>query len=90
MAAESESKMADTPAQAAARAWLHSYGIDTGGYLRSGIDHPAMGTLPAAFEEYAKELRSRLDEFRSYGCPVCSGDCASANPPVILCPMRTY
>ena len=21
------------------------------------------------------------------GCPVCSGDCASANPPVIACPM---
>lgn len=23
----------------------------------------------------------------SYGCPACSGDCASANPPMIICPM---
>lgn len=22
------------------------------------------------------------------GCPVCSGDCAAANPPVLVCPMR--
>ena len=23
------------------------------------------------------------------GCPVCHGDCASANPPVIHCPMKS-
>lgn len=22
------------------------------------------------------------------GCPICHGDCASANPPVIGCPMK--
>jgi hypothetical protein len=22
------------------------------------------------------------------GCPVCGGDCAGANPPVLYCPMR--
>jgi hypothetical protein len=21
------------------------------------------------------------------GCPVCGGDCSSANPPVVVCPM---
>jgi hypothetical protein len=33
-------------------------------------------------------LRTALDIFQSFGCPVCSGDCAAANPPVIMCPMR--
>jgi hypothetical protein len=44
----------DTPAQAAARDWLHSYGINTSAYLAAGIDHPAMRTLPQAFEAFAK------------------------------------
>lgn len=35
-----------------------------------------------------EQLRERVSEFRGYGCPVCHGDCASANPPVPLCPMR--
>jgi len=26
--------------------------------------------------------------FQHYGCPVCSGDCGSANPPVMNCPMQ--
>ena len=29
-----------------------------------------------------------VETFQSYGCPVCSGDCAAANPPVSLCPMQ--
>jgi hypothetical protein len=33
-------------------------------------------------------LRGRLAEIQAYGCPVCGGDCASANPPVVMCPMR--
>lgn len=36
----------------------------------------------------APELLEALKSFQSYGCPVCSGDCGSANPPVISCPMQ--
>lgn len=32
-------------------------------------------------------LVEALKLFESYGCPACSGDCASANPPVVRCPM---
>ena len=28
-----------------------------------------------------------LEIFQAYGCPLCSGDCASANPPMTICPM---
>lgn len=42
----------------------------------------------AAEAENAK-LREALRELRSYGCPVCNGDCGSANPPVISCPMQS-
>jgi uncharacterized protein YuzE len=45
--------MSDTPAQAAARAWLHQYGINTSNYTDGGGDHPAMHSLPQAFEEFA-------------------------------------
>lgn len=34
-----------------------------------------------------ERLRERVDTFMSYGCPVCSGDCGAANPPVYGCPM---
>ena len=27
-------------------------------------------------------------KLRVAGCPVCGGDCAGANPPVVYCPMR--
>lgn len=36
-----------------------------------------------------ERLREALTLFRDFGCPVCSGDCASANPPVIACPMQS-
>lgn len=29
-----------------------------------------------------------LEYFQKNGCPVCSGDCGSANPPVLHCPMQ--
>jgi hypothetical protein len=29
-----------------------------------------------------------LRHLEVYGCPVCAGDCASANPPVMCCPMQ--
>lgn len=50
----------DSPSQAAARAWLHSYGINTSRYLDDdGGDHPAMRTLPQAFEAFAAVLNRR-------------------------------
>jgi len=38
--------------------------------------------------EALREAREVIDAFCGYGCPVCHGDCASANPPVSLCPMQ--
>ncbi|MQB00221.1 MAG: hypothetical protein GEU78_08005 [Actinobacteria bacterium] len=40
-----------------------------------------------ALEEERSKLRAALELWRSFGCPVCGGDCASANPPVLSCPM---
>lgn len=42
---------------------------------------------PQADRERALEDALRL--FYPGPCPVCSGDCGSANPPVISCPMQT-
>jgi hypothetical protein len=39
-------------------------------------------------EARVKVLEEALRELRGYGCPVCNGDCGSANPPVISCPMQ--
>jgi hypothetical protein len=36
----------------------------------------------------APELYEALEALRSYGCPVCQGDCGSANPPVVSCPTQ--
>jgi hypothetical protein len=33
-------------------------------------------------------LRAALQQFYPGPCPACSGDCASANPPVVCCPMQ--
>ncbi len=33
-------------------------------------------------------LRKALAMLRDYGCPVCAGDCSSANPLVSFCPMQ--
>lgn len=35
-----------------------------------------------------EELEAALRFFQSFGCPVCHGDCSSANPPVSICPMK--
>jgi rubrerythrin len=51
-------------------------------------------TAMRVFERYREleaqivKLREALEDFVSYGCPACGGDCASANPPVALCPMQ--
>ncbi len=41
----------------------------------------------AKFKALAETLAGALEGMQSYGCPVCNGDCGSANPPVIFCPM---
>ena len=33
------------------------------------------------------KLREALAAFYQFGCPHCGGDCGSANPPVVACPM---
>lgn len=35
------------------------------------------------------EARKALGLFEQYGCPICHGDCSSANPPVDCCPMES-
>lgn len=35
-----------------------------------------------------KQVMVALKYWQSQGCPNCSGDCASANPPVTSCPLR--
>lgn len=39
--------------------------------------------------EMERKLLDVLKGFVSHRCPVCSGDCASANPPVTFCPMTS-
>lgn len=46
----------------------------------------AAGQCAAAIRAIAALSPQGLDA--KEGCPVCSGDCGSANPPVIFCPMR--
>ena len=41
----------------------------------------------AKFKALAETLEGAVDVMQSYGCPVCNGDCGSANPPVMSCPM---
>lgn len=38
-------------------------------------------------ESKVADLSAALAVFQSYGCPICNGDCAGANPPVMCCPM---
>ena len=58
-------------------------------------EHPVTGVLvlrnpdgPEA-ATLLTEMAEALVLFLGYGCPVCSGDCGSANPPVMRCPMLT-
>jgi hypothetical protein len=46
------------------------------------------GEVIAALPAAGAAMREALEHFVGYGCPVCSGDCSSANPPVSLCPMQ--
>lgn len=39
-------------------------------------------------EDAVERLIEAVRNYMSFGCPVCSGDCFSANPPVSGCPVR--
>jgi len=59
---------------------------------RIEVHKPTTKELEAAdaIEAQAKriaELEAALNNLLIYGCPACSGDCSSANPPVLDCPM---
>lgn len=57
---------------------------DSGG---AGVCDKAAALITADGERIAA-LEAALVTFRDYGCPVCGGDCGSANPPVNACPMQ--
>ena len=42
-----------------------------------------------ARDDAAEKLVEAVRFFQEAGCPNCSGDCASANPPVQFCPMKS-
>lgn len=56
--------------------------------------HQAIATLRALAAERdaeraaAAKMRDALVRWQHYGCPDCSGDCGSANPPVMCCIMQ--
>jgi hypothetical protein len=41
-----------------------------------------------AVAKAAKKLENALRTYYEMACPICSGDCASANPPVYMCPSK--
>lgn len=71
---------------------------DAQAWEKQGAEVTPLYADPPHFTELEAEnarLKSRLAEalealhlFEQYGCPVCHGDCASANPPVNSCPMQ--
>lgn len=61
----------------------HKHGHHT--ICRSASPDSAAFIVQAVNSHYA--LIEALEAFRSFGCPVCNGDCSGANPPVLACPM---
>ncbi len=84
----------------AAKAALEWFAAETDGGTRRSIKtiaadlRAALSMTDTATQRAEKaeaevaRLRGLLAHWQSYGCPVCGGDCASANPPVTLCIMR--
>lgn len=53
--------------------------------LKKTVEVPAYaGCVP----DEVKALRELVSAYGEVGCPHCGGDCASANPPVLYCPMK--
>lgn len=63
------------------------YEADHGAVKAAEDADKIVANLYAAEADKAR-LSEALRTFESYGCPVCGGDCASANPPVMFCPMQ--
>lgn len=67
--------------------------IDLVHFLLMGLDlqvsenQKAEAEVARLKDELTKAHRV-IELFESFGCPVCGGDCASANPPVMSCPMQ--
>lgn len=60
-------------------------------YVRADLAHADLMSTERVImvrESEWRQMRVALEHFVTYGCPVCGGDCASANPPVDGCPMR--
>lgn len=72
---------------------LPSYDLDQiAEVLRDGLPDDSCRTQLGLLLYHEMQLRYNgaldlLRRFQTFGCPVCAGDCASANPPVIDCPM---
>lgn len=83
----------DAHIQAAEKAWL-----TTNGGIMEAIHATFVAGYEAAVNERAaapstaagerEKLREALLIFQNHGCPMCGGDCGSANPPVSSCPMQ--
>jgi hypothetical protein len=54
----------------------------------SGLLREAIARIRALEAERDAARRALQHWYPEAGCPVCSGDCGSANPPVIGCPMQ--
>jgi len=50
--------------------------------------HEATKAELQALRELATKLHQALAMYTSEGCPRCSGDCSSANPPMYNCPTQ--
>lgn len=62
--------------------------LKSGGYWSTGPQPPMEAIADYIRADLVDDLRKALVTFQDYGCPVCHGDCSSANPPVYGCPMQ--
>lgn len=56
--------------------------------MRYEADRAEQAAELAKWKALAETLAGALERMQWYGCPVCNGDCAGANPPVLSCPMQ--
>ena len=64
----------------------HSRMVECCDFCGLPADYEPSATAPllAALEQAERSI----EMLRSYGCGRCNGDCGSANPPVLSCPMQ--
>ena len=61
--------------------------FDWRGKVRTATAHQAADLIETQAREIER-LRGVLKRWQCSGCPDCSGDCGSANPPVMCCIME--